>query len=165
MTDNRNKEFIRRHIGPSSDEQKKMLTYLGCNTLDEFIKKIVPELKREIPNFKFCIIGDIDKIRKSLLPNSSNVEILGSKKNLKTYVNTSFCGLANLEIATGVQGKVLTYMSNGLPVVCSKKVAKNFGAFVLVDSNCEYEFHPEIYSALRRIDKKSIFNSLFLLFS
>ena len=43
MTDNRNKEFIRRHIGPSSDEQKKMLTYLGCNTLDEFIKKIVPE--------------------------------------------------------------------------------------------------------------------------
>ena len=40
MTDNRNKEFIRRHIGPSSDEQKKMLTYLGCNTLDEFIKKL-----------------------------------------------------------------------------------------------------------------------------
>ena len=29
MTDNRNKEFIRRHIGPSSDEQKKMLAYLG----------------------------------------------------------------------------------------------------------------------------------------
>ena len=27
MTDNRNKEFIRRHIGPSS-EQKKMLAYL-----------------------------------------------------------------------------------------------------------------------------------------
>ena len=25
---------------------------------------------------------------------------------------------------------------------------------MLVDSNCEYEFHPEIYSALRRIDKK-----------
>ena len=23
MTDKRNKEFIRRHIGPSSDEQKK----------------------------------------------------------------------------------------------------------------------------------------------
>ena len=43
MTDNRNKEFIRRHIGPSSDEQKKMLAYLGYDSLDEFIKKIVPE--------------------------------------------------------------------------------------------------------------------------
>ena len=43
MTDHRNKEFIRRHIGPSVEEQKKMLSYLGFNSLDEFIKKIVPE--------------------------------------------------------------------------------------------------------------------------
>ena len=43
MTDYRNKEFIRRHIGPSVEEQKKMLSYLGFNSLDEFIKKIVPE--------------------------------------------------------------------------------------------------------------------------
>ena len=43
MTDKRNKEFIRRHIGPSSEEQKKMLSYLGYDYLDEFIKKIVPE--------------------------------------------------------------------------------------------------------------------------
>lgn len=34
--------------------------------------------------------------------------------------------MANIKIATGVQGKVLTYMSYGLPVVCSKKVASNF---------------------------------------
>ena len=34
--------------------------------------------------------------------------------------------MANLEIATGVQGKVLTYMSYGLPVICSKKVSSNF---------------------------------------
>ncbi|MBL6758408.1 MAG: aminomethyl-transferring glycine dehydrogenase [Pelagibacteraceae bacterium] len=43
MTDHRNKEFIRRHIGPSSEDQKKMLSYLGYNSLEEFIKKIVPE--------------------------------------------------------------------------------------------------------------------------
>ena len=43
MTDNRNREFIRRHIGPSVEEQKQMLSYLGFNSLDEFVKKIVPE--------------------------------------------------------------------------------------------------------------------------
>ena len=43
MTDNRNREFIRRHIGPSINEQKQMLSYLGFSSLDEFIKKIVPE--------------------------------------------------------------------------------------------------------------------------
>ena len=40
--------------------------------------------------------------------------------------------MANLSIATGVQSKVLTYMSNGLPVVCHSKVAVNFGKNVLI---------------------------------
>jgi len=32
MSDHRNKEFIRRHIGPSKEEQNKMLAYLGFNS-------------------------------------------------------------------------------------------------------------------------------------
>ena len=40
MTDNRNREFIRSHIGPSIDEQKQILSYLGLTSLDEFIKKL-----------------------------------------------------------------------------------------------------------------------------
>ena len=40
-------------------------------------------------------------------------------------------GLANLNIATGMQGKVLTYMSHGMPVICSEKVAENFEKNVL----------------------------------
>ena len=43
-------------------------------------------------------------------------------------MKNTICGIANLEIATGVQGKILTYMSFGLPVICSNKVAKNFGS-------------------------------------
>ena len=35
---------------------------------------------------------------------------------------------------------------------------------MLVDSNCEYEFHPEIYSFLLSVLIKSIFNSLLLVF-
>ncbi|MEK9959059.1 MAG: aminomethyl-transferring glycine dehydrogenase [Pelagibacteraceae bacterium] len=42
MTDNRSKEFIQRHIGPSVEDQKKMLSYLGYNSFEEFIGKIVP---------------------------------------------------------------------------------------------------------------------------
>ena len=45
MTDNRNREFIRRHIGPSVEEQKQMLSYLGFNSLDEFIKKVTSNRK------------------------------------------------------------------------------------------------------------------------
>ena len=43
-------------------------------------------------------------------------------KNLTSAINGSICGLANLNISTGSQIKVLTYASFGLPAVCSKKV-------------------------------------------
>ena len=36
-------EFIRRHIGPSEDEQQKMLEYLSYSSMDEFVKDVVPE--------------------------------------------------------------------------------------------------------------------------
>ncbi|MEC7150696.1 MAG: glycosyltransferase [Pseudomonadota bacterium] len=107
---------------------KYLPNFLACRN---FVRNIMPKLKKKITNFKFCIIGDISQTRKKLLSSNSNVEILGTIKNLKNYIKTSFCGLANLEIATGVQGKVFTYMSHGLPVICSNKVSKNFGKNVL----------------------------------
>ena len=35
----------------------------------------------------------------------------------------------------GVQGKILSYMSYGLPVICSKKVARNFDKNVISYNN------------------------------
>ncbi len=101
---------------------------LACRN---FIIKVLPVLRRKIPEIKFCIIGSISKLNKILLPKNSNVEILGTQKNLIKYIKSSFCGLANLNIATGMQGKVLTYMSHGMPVICSEKVAENFEKNVL----------------------------------
>ena len=50
-------------------------------------------------------------------------------------MKNSICGLANLKIATGIQGKVLTYMSYGLPVICSNKVSSNFRNSVINYNN------------------------------
>jgi glycosyltransferase involved in cell wall biosynthesis len=63
------------------------------------------------------------------------VKCWGSQKNLDSFIKGSFCGLANLKIASGVQGKILSYMSYGLPVICSKKVASNFGKYVISYNN------------------------------
>ncbi|MFL2889742.1 MAG: aminomethyl-transferring glycine dehydrogenase [Pelagibacteraceae bacterium] len=43
MIDNNSKEFIYRHIGPFEKEQKEMLNYVGSKSLDDLIKKTVPE--------------------------------------------------------------------------------------------------------------------------
>ena len=96
-----------------------------------FIRKILPKLKLKIPDVKFTIIGNVNYLDRIFLSKNENVEILGPKKNLKKFIRDAYCGLANLNIATGVQSKVLTYMSNGLPVICHSKVAVNFGNNVL----------------------------------
>ena len=36
-------EFIARHLGPDSDEQKNMLSQLGYNNMEEFIQAVVPK--------------------------------------------------------------------------------------------------------------------------
>ena len=43
MLKNAQKDFIQRHIGPSEKEQEIMLHELGYKSLDELIKKTVPE--------------------------------------------------------------------------------------------------------------------------
>ena len=43
MINNTSKEFIRRHIGPSEEDMDKMLKLVGANSLDDLIKKTVPE--------------------------------------------------------------------------------------------------------------------------
>ena len=105
---------------------------LACK---EFIKKILPGLKKIIPNIEFNIIGNIKPFDKFMLSLNKNTKILGPQKNLEKFINKSICGLANLNIATGVQGKVLTYMSYGLPVICSEKTSLNFKKNVLVYKN------------------------------
>ncbi len=36
-------EFIRRHIGPSDEQQANMLEVIGADTLDQLIQQTVPE--------------------------------------------------------------------------------------------------------------------------
>ncbi len=51
MIDDTSKEFINRHIGPSKEDQSKMLDHIGSNSLKQLIKDTVPEnilLKNEL---------------------------------------------------------------------------------------------------------------------
>ena len=51
MIDDNSKEFIKRHIGPSEEEQSKMLKYVGYKSLQDLMENTVPEkilLKEEL---------------------------------------------------------------------------------------------------------------------
>ena len=147
------KLFIKKiiHISVSIEKIKKKYIFSNKNkkilfignlkylpnslAIKNFIKNILPKLEKKIPDVSLEVIGDINKINKVFLSMHKNVKFLGLQKNIDKYIKGSFCGLANLTIATGIQGKVLSYMSYGLPVICSRKVASNFNKNVLNYSN------------------------------
>ncbi len=43
MIDDNSKEFLARHIGPSQEDQVKMLQTVGAKSLDDLMKNTVPE--------------------------------------------------------------------------------------------------------------------------
>ena len=73
MTDNRNREFIRRHIGPSIEEQKQMLSYLGFNSLDEFIKKLF--LKKSLKTNLLILMSLFQNMKRLINLNKLLVKI------------------------------------------------------------------------------------------
>ena len=101
---------------------------LACK---DFVKNILPKITEINSEIKFYIIGNIKKFDKFLFSFNKNVQVLGPQKKIDKYIKNTICGLSNLKVATGVQSKILTYMSFGLPVLCSQKTASNFSDNVL----------------------------------
>ena len=82
MNDNRNSEFIQRHIGPSQAEQSQMLDSLGYKSMDQFIQDVVPS----------SILDDKQLDLRDSAGENQSLEIL---KNIssKNTVNKSYIGM------------------------------------------------------------------------
>ena len=53
MLHNSQKDFLKRHIGPSDEDQNKMLKKLNYKSLDDLIKSTVPEkIHRDPASYK-----------------------------------------------------------------------------------------------------------------
>jgi glycosyltransferase involved in cell wall biosynthesis len=78
---------------------------------------------------------------------------------LDKIVKNSVCGICNVKIATGIQMKIFTYMSYGLPVVVSKNsfpksLIENKEAIVYKNDN------QLIHCILKLVNNKKISNKI-----
>ena len=133
-------EKIKKHFLFSEKNNKILfignLKYLpNILAVKNFIKNVLPKLKKELLDVKFDVVGEIYSLDKFLLSINKDVKFCGPQAKIEKFIKGSFCGLANLEIATGMQGKILSYMSFGLPAICSKKTAYHFNKNVISYSN------------------------------
>ena len=84
-----------------------------------FAKKILPRLNKIYSNIEFHIVGEIKTIDKIFFNSIKKTYVHGPLKKVDSIIKNSICGICNVEIATGTQMKMLTYMSYGLPCVSS----------------------------------------------
>ena len=127
------------------------------NACFEFTNKILPLICKIYPNVEFHIIGEISKIDKFFLNQKRNVKILDKIDNLDPYLDRVICGLANLKISSGIQTKLLTYMSYGIPSVCSKQVIENFDT--IKDSKISfYKNNEEMIKLILKFKRNKTFS-------
>jgi len=125
----------------------------------DFSKNILPKLNKHLPNLELNIVGKINIFDKFFLTRFSNVRVHGPITKLDKIVKNSVCGICNVKIATGIQMKIFTYMSYGLPVVVSKNsfpksLIENKEAIVYKNDN------QLIHCILKLVNNKKISNKI-----
>ena len=127
------------------------------NACFDFVNTTLPIIRKIYSNIEFHIIGEISKIDKFFLELKPNVKVLGKINNLEPLLDKTICGIANLKISSGIQTKILTYMSYGIPSVCSKQVAQNFDA--IKDSKISaYKNNEEMIKIILKLKRNKNFS-------
>lgn len=91
-----------------------------------FITNILKKILAKDPSIQFHIIGNISKLDKFIFERNKSVIVHGKINKLNKKISKAICGLANLNVSSGIQTKILTYMSLGLPCISNIKVIENF---------------------------------------
>tara|TARA_Y100001970_G_scaffold291468_1_gene428713 strand:+ start:11281 stop:12432 length:1152 start_codon:yes stop_codon:yes gene_type:complete len=91
----------------------------------KFSKIIMPKLNKIYPNLEFHIIGEIKILDKIFFNSLKKTYVHGPVKNIDSHIKNSICGVCNVDIATGTQMKILSYISYGLPCISSLQSFNN----------------------------------------
>ena len=89
-----------------------------------FVNDIFPLILAKIPEMKFYIVGAHPPKSILKLDNGKNIFVTGFVDDLNKFVADSCIAVAPVQIAAGIQNKVLVAMANGIPVVLTPLIAK-----------------------------------------
>ena len=78
MLHNSQKDFLKRHIGPSDEDQNKMLKELNYKSLDDLIKSTVPEKIQLKDELNIRGLDDIHIVVGGVIPKEDFIALLDS---------------------------------------------------------------------------------------
>ena len=96
MIDDNSKEFIKRHIGPSEEDQSKMLQYVGYKSLEDLMSNTVPEkiLLKDKKKFIDKILHSEEKKQKKITANLLSKKF-AAKEAFSKALGTGIGGVIN----------------------------------------------------------------------
>ncbi|MBV9264856.1 MAG: TIGR03087 family PEP-CTERM/XrtA system glycosyltransferase [Acidobacteriaceae bacterium] len=118
-----------------------------------FGREIFPELRRRVPELEFFIVGRNPSPAVLKLRNEPNIRVLGAVPDVRPYLSSAAAIVAPLDLARGVQNKVLEALAMGRKVFASDAVCRTFGADVplgVIRCATSERFVAEILEECRR---------------
>jgi sugar transferase (PEP-CTERM/EpsH1 system associated) len=95
-----------------------------------FARNIFPELRKEDPALEFYIVGRSPTRAVRALGRLPGVTVTGTVPDPRPYVKSCLATVAPLQLARGIQLKVIESLALGKPVLISPAVAKTFGGAI-----------------------------------
>ncbi len=91
--------------------------YANVDGVVWFADKILPEIKKQVPDIKFYIVGSNPDTRVKALEKDHSIIVTGFVKDIREYYKAADICVIPLRIARGVQNKVLEAMAMAKPVI------------------------------------------------
>jgi len=119
------------YFAPQPDPSNHHFCFVGVldykpnyEGVEWFVEYVMPRLLKRVPDAVFHIVGRNPTERIKRLSLKPGVEVVGSVPDVRVHLRECSAVIAPLQIARGVQNKVLEAMSSKRAVVCSPGAAQ-----------------------------------------
>jgi sugar transferase (PEP-CTERM/EpsH1 system associated) len=123
--------FQPMHIG----KDKNMLVFTGImdyfpnvQGVIWFCREVLPLVRAQVPDVMFTICGARPTAAVQELGRIPGVKVTGRVPDVRPYLARAEVGVVPLQIARGIQNKLLEAMAMGLPIVTTTQAFKGVGA-------------------------------------
>lgn len=124
-----------------------------------FANKVLPEVRKDIPQAQFYIVGARPIKSVTALKNKAGVNVTGSVHDIRPYLAHAKVVVAPMRIARGIQNKVLEAMAMAKPVVASQAAYEGINAVIdkeILVAEDENDFITQVKGVLTDCYSESI---------
>jgi sugar transferase (PEP-CTERM/EpsH1 system associated) len=113
--------------------------WANVNAVMWFVEKVWPLLLKTHPETQFYVVGSKPSAEVQALNGKHNIIVTGRVEDVRPYIKQTRLSIAPLQIARGIQNKVLEALSMAKPIVLSSMAAEGIGKM----SDEEYQIQDE----------------------